>query len=71
MATKQDLLKNKSVIDEINKHKWIESQKVGYDIGFEKAADDWIGRFADEWEKAHSDKKSPKLLKKVVKGREK
>ena len=70
MATKQELLKNKAVVDEINKHKWIESQKVGYDIGFEKAADDWIGRFADDWEKIHSDKKGPKLLKKGIKDRE-
>lgn len=69
MASKQELLKNKSVLEEINKHKWIESQKVGYDIGFEKAASDWITRFADEWEKSQT-KKAPKILNKVVKGRE-
>ena len=28
--------------DEILKHKWIESEKVGHDIGFEKALVDWI-----------------------------
>ena len=70
MATKQELLKDKAVIEEINKHKWIESQKVGYDIGFEKAAEEWVVRFADEWEKSHGDKKGPKLLKKTIKGRE-
>jgi bacillopeptidase F (M6 metalloprotease family) len=66
MATKQELLKNKAVIDEINKHKWIESQKVGYDIGFERAAEDWITHFADEWENSHVPKKGPKL---IIKGK--
>ena len=27
--------------EEILKHKWIESEKAGYDIGFEKALLDW------------------------------
>jgi hypothetical protein len=35
--------------DEILKHKWIESQKVGYDIGFEKALLDWIVKHRSEW----------------------
>ncbi len=28
--------------EEILRHKWIESEKVGYDIGFERALLDWI-----------------------------
>jgi hypothetical protein len=64
MVTRPELLKNKAVIEEINKHKWIESQKAGYDIGFEKAAEDWIGRFADEWEQGHEPKKGLKFVKK-------
>jgi hypothetical protein len=35
--------------EEILKHKWIESEKVGYDIGFEKALLDWIVRHRAQW----------------------
>jgi len=69
MVSRPELLKNKQVIEEINKHKWIESQKAGYDIGFEKAASDWITRFADDWENVHSPKKVEKLTKKGKKER--
>jgi len=47
------LLNDPRVIDEINKHKWFESEKVGHDIGFEQAAQDWINRYAKEWKRAH------------------
>jgi len=30
--------------EEILRHKWIESEKAGYDIGFEKALLDWVMR---------------------------
>ena len=49
----KELLKDKRVIDEINRHLWIESEKAGYDIGFEKAAEDWLKRFSGEWIKYH------------------
>ena len=32
----------KKELNEILKHKWIESEKAGKDIGFEKALLDWI-----------------------------
>jgi hypothetical protein len=35
--------------EEILKHKWIESEKLGYDIGFEKALLDWIVRHRASW----------------------
>ena len=35
--------------EEILKHKWIESEKVGYDIGFERALVDWITRHRSAW----------------------
>jgi len=35
--------------EEILKHKWIESEKVGHDIGFEKALLDWIIKHRSEW----------------------
>lgn len=33
---------------EINRHKWIESEKAGKDLGHE-AAIDWILRYADKF----------------------
>ena len=35
--------------DEILKHKWIESEKLGKDIGFERALLDWIRNHRDKW----------------------
>jgi len=34
---------------EILKHKWIESEKAGYDIGFEKALTDWVTQHRAPW----------------------
>lgn len=50
------LLKDKRVIDEINRHLWIESEKAGYDIGFERAADDWLKKYAKAWVDYHMPK---------------
>ena len=38
--------------EEILKHKWIESEKAGYDIGFEHALLDWIVKHRSNWRKA-------------------
>jgi hypothetical protein len=35
--------------EEILKHKWIESETAGADIGFEKALLDWIVRHRSNW----------------------
>lgn len=35
--------------DEILKHKWIESEKAGYDVGFEYALTDWIIKHRSTW----------------------
>lgn len=35
--------------DEILRHKWIESEKAGYDIGYERALVDWITRHRAGW----------------------
>ena len=34
---------------EILKHKWIESEKAGRDIGFERALLDWIVKHRSQW----------------------
>lgn len=45
----RELLKDKRVIEEINKHLWIESQKTGYSIGIERATDEWLRLYAEGW----------------------
>ena len=54
-----DVLKNSSLYrefqaerEEILKHKWIESEKAGHDIGFERALTDWIVKHRSKWRKA-------------------
>ena len=36
--------------DEILRHKWIESEKAGMDIGFEKALLGWLLRNSSTWQ---------------------
>jgi hypothetical protein len=38
--------------EEILRHKWLESERLGYDIGFERALLDWIRKHRDGW-RAH------------------
>lgn len=35
--------------EEILRHKWLESEKAGKDIGFERALLDWIRNHRDKW----------------------
>ena len=35
--------------EEILRHKWLESEKIGHDIGFEKALLDWIVKHRAKW----------------------
>lgn len=55
-AEMPELVKNSSLYkeflaerDEILRHKWIESEKAGRDIGFEKALLDWILKYRSGW----------------------
>lgn len=56
---KQKLLKNKKVREEISRHQWIESERLGYDIGFEMACVDWLNRFSKAWLDYHMPKRKP------------
>lgn len=54
----QDLLKRSSLYreflaerEEIMRHKWLESQKAGHDIGFEQALTDWVVKHRAKWRK--------------------
>ena len=35
--------------EEVLKHKWIESEKAGHDIGFDRALADWNIKHRSEW----------------------
>lgn len=35
-------------------HKWLESEKAGYDIGMEKAQESWAKYHKDNWRKSKS-----------------
>lgn len=48
----------KEELAEINKHKWIESEKVGYDIGFEKALLDWVMYHKKKFKEARENRAS-------------
>jgi hypothetical protein len=38
--------------EEILKHKWLESERLGYDVGFERALLDWIRKHRESWRAA-------------------
>lgn len=59
MGSYTDLVKNSSLYrefqaerEEILKHKWIESERAGYDVGFEQALTDWIIKHRRNWRKS-------------------
>lgn len=56
ISENSDLVKNSVLYkeflaerEEILRHKWIESEKAGHDIGFEKALLDWIVKHRSAW----------------------
>ena len=44
--------------EEILRHKWIESEKAGHDIGFERALLDWIVKYRSAWRDERSKQQS-------------
>jgi hypothetical protein len=44
--------------EEILRHKWLESEKQGHDIGFERALLDWIVKHRSNWRKARKESRS-------------
>jgi hypothetical protein len=58
-AAGEDLLKRSSLYreflaerEEILRHKWLESEKAGRDIGFEQALTDWIIKHRSKWRRS-------------------
>ncbi len=48
-TVRYSFLKNELALEEIRKHKWIESEKAGCEIGFATAAVDWIKNYGEGW----------------------
>lgn len=56
-----DLLRNSTLYreflaerEEILRHKWIESEKAGRDIGFERALLDWMLKHRNTWRQSRA-----------------
>lgn len=45
--------------EEILRHKWLESERLGYDIGFERALLDWIRKHRESWRASRRAPDSP------------
>jgi hypothetical protein len=48
--------------EEILKHKWLESERLGYDIGFERALLDWIRKHRESWRAARRQQQAQQQL---------
>jgi len=53
MDDNYSFLKDELALSEIRKHKWIESEKKGHEIGFATAALDWIKQHGSAWLRYH------------------
>lgn len=47
--------------NEVNKHKWYESEKSGKDIGFTQALINWTIKFKSQWVKSRQKNLTHKL----------
>ena len=54
--TDSELLKDKDILNEINRYKWLESEKLGSDIGFERASRGWINSCSKQYFSQHPGK---------------
>lgn len=51
-----ELLKDKDVVNEINRYKWLQSEKEGKDIGYERASREWINNYSKKYLTDHPGK---------------
>ena len=63
VITNSELLKDKVIVEEINRYKWFESEKAGYDIGFERASREWIHSYSGKFLARHPNKTMALWLK--------
>ena len=58
MKQNYSLLTDELAIEEIQKHKWIESEKKGKEIGFATAATEWAKKYGKAFQNHHFQKRS-------------
>ena len=57
-ATEDEILEtNRAQQEEMEKHKWLESERAGCDIG-KTAYLEWIRKYAEEWRLVHQERRS-------------
>ena len=61
--TDSELLKDKDILNEINRYKWLESEKSSSDIGFERASREWINIYSKQYLAQHPGKSAILWLK--------
>ncbi len=61
--TSSELLKDKDILSEINRYKWLESEKLGSDIGFERASREWINAYSKQYLTQHPGKSAALWIK--------
>ena len=61
-STSDELLQKSSLYreymaerEEILRHKWLESEKAGLDVGFEEALTEWMVQHRSQWRKRRRD----------------
>ncbi len=57
VLTKVELVNDPEVKQEIERYKWIESEKLGMDIGYDRASEEWLTHFSKAWLKLRVDLK--------------
>ena len=67
VSTKKELINDPAVRQEIDRYKWVESEKIGSDIGFDRAAEEWFTHCSEEWLKTRTvpEKKILRKAKKI------
>ena len=61
--TSSELLKDRDILNEINRYKWLESEKAGSDIGFERASREWINTYSTQYLTQHPGKSAGLWIK--------
>ncbi len=53
----------RSQAEEIKKYKWIESEKAGRDIGWERATREWMQKYFPDWKRYRWDRAVQEALR--------
>jgi len=59
----------RSQLEEINKYKWIESEKLGRDIGMERATQEWMAKHFPDWKRYRWNQAVEEALRQTHQGR--